>query len=198
MEIDLVVGLGNPGDEYAATRHNAGFRVVDALARRLAVRGWERRGNALTVRSTREPAVWLAKPQTYMNRSGSAVLLLSAELSIPPEAILVVADDVDLPLGRLRLRRSGGPGTHNGLRDIVEAVGTGFPRLRLGVRGERPFDDLAEYVLTRFEPGEEETAREAVERAAEAVEVVLSDGFLVAMNRFNRGVPSPPEAPLSS
>ncbi len=185
MGIEAVVGLGNPGDEYEGTRHNVGFRVVDTLHRRLRGGTWERRALSLVSRARRGPAVVLAKPQTYMNRSGAAIRALCAELGIAPGSVLVVVDDVDLPLGRLRLRRRGGPGTHNGLRDVVAAVGEGFPRLRLGVRGERPTGDLAEYVLSPFSEEERETVERMVERAVEAVLAAIYEGLDAAMSRFN-------------
>ena len=186
MEVHLVVGLGNPGAEYAETRHNIGFRVVDELARRGAVACWQRRAASLVATVDLGRGVVLAKPGTFMNRSGTAVLSLSTSLALEPPSILVVADDVDLPLGRLRLRRNGGPGTHNGLRDVVAALGTGFPRLRVGVRGEMPWDDLADYVLAPFGADERSRADQAVARAADAVEVALLEGLAPAMNRFNR------------
>jgi len=188
MTVELVVGLGNPGAEYVATRHNVGFRVVDELARRSGAASWQRRGSSLVIGVERGRPVVLAKPQTYMNRSGVAVLALATAIGVVPASILVVADDVDLPLGRLRLRRTGGPGTHNGLRDVVDAVGTGFPRLRVGVRGERPWDDLADYVLAPFETDEQSAVDAVVARAADAVEATLREGLGPAMNRFNRAL----------
>ncbi|RMF86333.1 MAG: hypothetical protein D6739_03315, partial [Nitrospirae bacterium] len=131
------------------------------------------------------PSVILAKPQTYMNRSGAAVRALCGELGLPVESVLVVVDDVDLPLGRLRLRRRGGPGTHNGMRDIVAAVGEGFPRLRLGVRGEGAVGDLAEYVLSPFAAEERDEAESMVERAAEAALTAIYEGLDAAMSRYN-------------
>lgn len=190
MAVALVVGLGNPGEQYASTRHNVGFRVVDALAERLEAEPWRFRQASLVSR-TAEGGAWLAKPQTYMNRSGEAVVQLATALAVAPSAVLVIVDDVDLPLGRLRLRRSGGPGTHNGLRDVVAELGTGFPRLRLGVRGEAPWADLAEYVLAPFEPAETSVAEAAIERAADAVQAVLAEGLDRAMEIFNRA-PEPP------
>jgi len=186
MTVELVVGLGNPGAEYALTRHNIGFRVVDELARRGGAARWTRRASSRVVAAELGRRVVLAKPETFMNRSGAALLALATSLGLPPPSILVVADDVDLPLGRLRLRRDGGPGTHNGLRDVVAAVGTGFPRLRVGVRGETPWEDLADYVLAPFSPDELEPADRAVVRAADAVETALLEGLAPAMERFNR------------
>jgi len=186
MTIDLVLGLGNPGVEYRGTRHNAGFRVVEEVARRHGVMDWaERRSCDLAVISVGR-LVLLSRPLTFMNRSGEAALWLFGEFGLAPESMLVIVDDVDLPLGNLRLRRSGGPGTHNGLRDLCGEVGTDFPRLRIGVRGEDMVGDLADYVLSSFTDLEAEAAETAVERAADAVEAVLRDNFDVAMNTFNR------------
>jgi peptidyl-tRNA hydrolase, PTH1 family len=186
MAIELVVGLGNPGDAYAATRHNVGFRVVDAVAQLLRAGEWRRELKSELSATGRGRRVWLAKPRTYMNCSGEAVAELLSGLEVSPAQCLVVVDDVDLPLGRLRLRRSGGPGTHNGLRDIVDQVGTGFPRLRLGVRGSAPWADLAEYVLAPFESGELEVAEGMIKLAGDAVSYSVFEGLQRAMNRFNQ------------
>ena len=132
----------------------------------------------------------LARPMTFMNRSGDAALWLLDQLEITAERMLVVVDDVDLPLGVLRLRRSGGPGTHNGLRDLCAEIGDGFPRLRVGVRGDDLSGDLADYVTSRFDSSETEIADAAIERAADAVDAALRDGFEKAMNVYNR----PPSA----
>ncbi|MCG6964653.1 MAG: aminoacyl-tRNA hydrolase [Acidobacteria bacterium] len=184
--MELVVGLGNPGDAYAATRHNVGFRVVDAVAQLLRAGEWRRELKSELSATGRGRRVWLAKPRTYMNCSGEAVAELLSGLEVSPAQCLVVVDDVDLPLGRLRLRRSGGPGTHNGLRDIVDQVGTGFPRLRLGVRGSAPWADLAEYVLAPFESGELEVAEGMIKLAGDAVSYSVFEGLQRAMNRFNQ------------
>jgi peptidyl-tRNA hydrolase, PTH1 family len=185
MAIELVAGLGNPGGEYERTRHNAGFAVVQELADRLRAARWARRCSSRVALAGRGRSVLLAQPQTFMNRSGAAVSCLAAELGLRPEQILVVVDDVDLPLGRLRLRRSGGPGTRNGLRDVVGAIGTGFPRLRLGVRGRVVAGDLADYVLSPFAPDEETAAGAMLSRAADAVQAALYVGVDRAMVRFN-------------
>jgi PTH1 family peptidyl-tRNA hydrolase len=192
MRVELIVGLGNLGREYEATRHNAGFRVVDEVARRLGALSWEVAGPSLLTRPAGGRRPWLAKPVTFMNRSGRAGMDLLDRLVLEPEQMLVVCDDVDLDLGRLRLRRSGGPGTHNGLRDLVACVGRSFPRLRLGVGREDSSDDLADYVLSPFADSEQEQAREVITRAADAVEAVLKDGLDEAMGRFNRA-PEPSE-----
>jgi PTH1 family peptidyl-tRNA hydrolase len=188
MDIVAVVGLGNPGPEYAATRHDAGFQVVDALARRWRLSRWERRYRAEIARRASGRQVWLVKPQTFMNASGEAVALLCRGEALDPGQCLVVVDDVELPLGQLRLRAGGGAGTHNGLRSLVAEVGDTFPRLRLGVCGVHPWDDLAEYVLAPFEADEAEAAAAMVARAADCVETVLRLGLDRAANLFNQAV----------
>jgi PTH1 family peptidyl-tRNA hydrolase len=191
-DIELVVGLGNVGEQYADTRHNVGFRVADELARRFEADGWVHLPRVDATSAWRIPRLLLAKPTTLMNRSGSAVTTLLDRLRLPPHQMLIVVDDVDLDLGTLRLRASGGPGTHNGLRDVCDHVGTDFPRLRLGVRGPSGWDDLASYVLSPFGPDETPDATAMVNRAADAVEAVLDHGVAVAMSRFN-GPPAQPE-----
>jgi PTH1 family peptidyl-tRNA hydrolase len=186
MAIELVLGLGNPGEDYLDTRHNVGFCVVEEVARRHGVHGWiQGPWNELATVFVGRLIV-LARPQTFMNRSGTAARWLLEEFKKTPEVLLVVVDDIDLPLASLRLRRSGGPGTHNGLRDVCDAVGTGFPRLRVGVRGDDLSEDLADYVLSPFTEAETEAAEASVARAADAVESALRDGFEAAMNVFNR------------
>ncbi len=193
--IRLIVGLGNPGSRYAESRHNAGFQVVDEVARRSGVGDWQTAHSSLLYLLPETPAVagllWLAKPLTYMNRSGSAVIELMTDLELTAEQILVVVDDIDLPLGRLRLRASGGSGSHNGLRDIVDGIGTSFARLRVGVRGDEPWDDLAEYVLSEVSAEEKAVVELTVARAADAVQTVLSQGIKPAMDRFNRSEQAP-------
>jgi len=189
--VRLVVGLGNPGARYALTRHNVGFRVVDALAVRLAVRPWP--GASLSV-VEHAPGLWLARPQTYMNASGAAVAELLDALALEPQELLVVSDDLDLALGRLRLRPSGGAGTHNGLRDILDRIGPDFPRLRVGIRGAEVGEDLAAWVTSPFEPDEATAAAAAIERAADAVSAVLRLGVEQAMADVNRRPPQPDES----
>lgn len=185
MELVAVVGLGNPGAEYERTRHNVGFWVVDELSRRLRCGAFEARSYALVASRPGARRLLLVKPTTYMNRSGLAVAALCREERLVPAQVLVVVDDVDLPLGQLRLRFRGGPGTHNGLRSVVEMVGEGFPRLRLGVRGAQPWGDLAAYVLAPFSAEEEVAAETMVQRAADCVEEALFSGLARAANRFN-------------
>lgn len=188
--IELVVGLGNPGERYAATRHNMGFLVVDALAGRLGAAPWARFAQCALTSAPLGARLLLAKPLSYMNRSGAAVAWLLEHLDLTPPQMLVVVDDVDLDLGSLRLRRSGGPGTHNGLRDVCDRVGGSFPRLRLGVRGRAGWQDLADYVTSPFDPDEWPVAEQLVSRAADAVETSVRDGLETAMHRHNRPAPA--------
>jgi peptidyl-tRNA hydrolase, PTH1 family len=179
-----IVGLGNPGSEYSGTRHNVGFDVVDELARRWAVtlKKWKTTAN-LAVVTDRE--VVLVEPKTFMNESGLAVSAVMAFYKIQPADVLVVVDEVQLPLGKLRLRWSGSAGGHNGLKSVIAHVGTEFPRLRIGVERGHPESVLRNHVLSKFLPSERDVVERAVGRAADAVETFVSDGLQVAMNRFN-------------
>ena len=182
----LIVGLGNPGREYEDTRHNLGFRVTGELAgrHRVAMKTHARwKARAVKVPDLGE-GVLLAQPTTFMNLSGWAVRELAAFHKIVPADLLIVYDDADLPLGRLRLRASGSAGGHNGLKSIIQELGTDeFPRLRIGVG--RQGGELKSHVLGRFSIEEEAQIDEAVKRAADAAEVFVADGILTAMNRFN-------------
>jgi len=179
-----IVGLGNPGTEYTGTRHNIGFDVVDELARRWSVRlrKWKTTAD-LAVVVDRE--VLLVEPRTFMNESGLAVSAVMAFYKIQPADVLVVVDEVQLPLGKLRLRWSGSAGGHNGLKSVIAHVGTEFPRLRIGVARGHPESVLRNHVLSKFPPSERDVVERAVGRAADAVETFVSDGLQVAMNRFN-------------
>ncbi len=190
----LIVGLGNPGRRYHETRHNIGFAVADELARRPGAMFEHGRANALTARiGTGPSAVLIVKPLTMMNLSGEAVAGLAHFFKIDPPDILVVADDVSLPLGRLRLRARGSAGGHNGFRSIIGLLGTEeFPRLRIGVGRGDPRRELADHVLARFDADETAAVIESVARAADAVECFIAEGVEAAMNRFNRW-----EAPAS-
>jgi len=191
----LVVGLGNPGREYEGTRHNVGFAALDRLAERLkcSFRRKSRFSAQVAEAGGGEAGkVTLAKPQTFMNRSGCAVQALLVWLKIGPAQLLVVVDDADLPLGQIRLRASGGSGGHNGLRSIIEALGGNeeFARLRIGIGRTAPVGtDITGHVLGRFAPAECEVAEQAVGSAVEAMECCLQDGLVEAMNRFNRKSP---------
>ena len=184
----VICGLGNPGERYRLTRHNVGFRVVDLLADRWALTGQGRvkDGAALLEHRLAEPAgrVLLVKPLKYMNLSGGPLRAAMRQTDADPASdLLVIADDVDLPLGKLRLRRAGSAGGHNGLRDIIAAFGTSdFARLRVGIgRGGETVD----HVLATFTPDERELATEAIATAADAAERWLRDGIDEAMNAFN-------------
>ena len=184
----LIVGLGNPGAKYRGTRHNVGFDVVDELARRRGLAFESSPTDALMARERGPDAqVMLAKPLTYMNCSGGAVAELERYYRIEPGRLLVVADDVNLPVGQLRARRRGSDGGHNGFASIIQALGTdAFARLRVGVGRGRAERRLASHVLARFEAPEREEIATAVERAADAVEAFVGDGIDAMMNRFNR------------
>ncbi len=178
-----LVGLGNPGEEYRETRHNLGFRVVDELSRRLGIR-LDREFCGAIVGS--DEARTLVKPLTYMNRSGYAVRCLLERSEDRPADVLVIYDDVNLELGRLRLRPAGDPGGHRGMESIVENLrSTAVPRLRLGVGTAEESRDLADFVLARFTEQESETADGMVARAADAAQAWFEDGIESAMNRFN-------------
>jgi len=182
--------LGNPGEPYRETRHNAGFWVVEELARRWRVGVDRLECNALVgMASGADGDTLLAMPQTYMNRSGYAARCLLERHGLEPSSVLVVYDEVSLPLGRLRLRKSGSPGGHRGLESILENLRTDqVPRLRLGVAGpDGPpsGEELVDFVLAPFTAEEREPVAEMVRRAADACEVWLREGVDVAMNRFN-------------
>ncbi len=183
----IVCGLGNPGPEYTDTRHNLGFWVTDLLRERY--RGRWRRPCDLYVESRVRIAgkpISLVKPLTYMNLSGDALRLLTGDEEFDPTGLLVVCDDTALPLGRIRLRKKGSDGGHNGLQSIIEALGTReFARLRLGVGPVPEKTDQADFVLSVFPNGMVEPAREMVSRAAECVEAWVAEGANTAMNRFN-------------
>lgn len=185
----LIVGLGNPGPKYKQTLHNLGFDVVDELARRHGATFDAAPTDALfaKVRNLGDDMVLLAKPLTFMNLSGRAVQDLRHYFKIEPVDLLVVTDDVNLPAGQLRARRGGSAGGHNGLKSIIELLGTDqFPRLRVGVGRGDPRRDLADRVLGKAEPGEREILAEATTLAADAVELFVTHGIAEVMNRYNQ------------
>ena len=187
----LVVGLGNPGDKYRGTRHNVGFEVIDLLARRHGLVFEGAPADAMLARWRRpDDVVLLVKPLTFMNLSGRAAGELLRFYKIALEHLLIVTDDVNLPLGRLRGRASGTEGGHNGLRSIAEHLGTiDYARLRIGVgRGDNR-RDLADHVLAGFEPDEQPVVTDAIARAADAVETWIGDGLVTMMNAYNPGAP---------
>ena len=187
----VVTGLGNPGERYRLTRHNVGFRVVDLLADRwgLTGHGRVRDGAARLEVELQDPSerVLLIKPMKFMNLSGRPVRTALRQAAADPTTdLLVVTDDVDLPLGRLRLRREGSAGGHNGLRDIIAALGgSEFSRLRVGIGRPGASRGTVDHVLATFKPGERELADASIATAADAVEMWLRDGIEAAMNEFN-------------
>ena len=183
----LIVGLGNPGAQYAHTRHNVGFDVVDTLARKLGVTIGRERDEALLGECfIAGQKTILALPQTYMNLSGEAVSRLVRWYRLPPENLMVVYDDVDLPQGRLRVRAGGSAGTHNGMRNIVYLTGRDdFPRVRIGIGKPEPGRDLAAYVLGKYPPEARQAMFDAFLRAADAVQAIVTGGAEAAMARFN-------------
>lgn len=197
----LIVGLGNPGEEYVKTRHNIGFRVVDALADRYRLSFSDKRAKARVAEGTiAGQRVALAKPFTYMNASGQAITGLRQWYKIDPATeLLVVYDDLDLPFGTLRLRERGSAGTHNGMRSIVSLLGSQqFPRLRVGIDRTPPGWDTANYVLSRFTREQEEQVPQVISAAADAIEVVLREGLTAAMNRYNGQEKKPKKGDLTT
>ncbi|MBE7189185.1 aminoacyl-tRNA hydrolase [Jatrophihabitans endophyticus] len=186
----LVVGLGNPGPRYELTRHNAGFLVADLLSDRMggklkAHRASGNRADVLEGRLAGVPVV-LAKPRSYMNESGGPVSSVARFYKVPPERVVVVHDELDLPYGALRLKRGGGEGGHNGLRSTTSSLGTkDYVRVRFGIGRPPGRQDPADYVLREFAAAERKDLGFHVDRAADAVEAVLADGLEAAQNRFN-------------
>ncbi|GMQ81394.1 MAG: aminoacyl-tRNA hydrolase [Rhodothermia bacterium] len=182
----LIVGLGNPGEAYSATRHNVGFMVIDDLAERLrlpiktkgsAILGWGK---------WKGYSVGLAKPTTYMNRSGTAVEEMMRKNRLGPEDLLVIVDDINLPVGKVRIRERGGPGGHNGLEDIIDWLDSDqFPRLRIGVGSEYEKGRQVDFVLSDFVDEEKELIDQAINIARDAALTFVSDGIVTMMNRFS-------------
>ncbi|MEK9659389.1 MAG: aminoacyl-tRNA hydrolase [Chloroflexota bacterium] len=181
----VVVGLGNPGPRYDGTRHNVGFACLDLLAKRAGMRFADKRQHVFIGEgSLAGQGVVLAKPRTFMNASGLAARYLLDRFGVRPERMLVVYDDMDLPLGALRVRAQGSSGGHNGLNSINAEVGTSaYPRVRIGIG--RPAHGAIEHVLAHFSKEEQAVVDEALGRAADAVETWLTEGIDAAMNRFN-------------
>jgi PTH1 family peptidyl-tRNA hydrolase len=198
LPLTLIVGLGNPGPTYARTRHNAGFELIDELARRTgaSLRREARHQGELARASIAGADVWLLKPLTYMNLSGQSVGSLAGFYRIPPQAILVAHDELDFPPGAVRLKEGGGAGGHNGLRDIIARLGEKFWRLRIGIGHPGDRDAVLDYVLGRPPAAEAGLIHEAVLAAADAVPMMLTDGAQKAMNRLHvRGTSGPSPRP---
>jgi peptidyl-tRNA hydrolase, PTH1 family len=182
--IRLVAGLGNPGPEYAATRHNIGFMVIDQLAAQSGS-AWEK-SSKWEALSAKCAAVLLIKPLSFMNRSGYPLLAVAQFYKIEPQQILVVLDDFTLPVGRVRLRARGGSGGHNGLDSVIAQFGTEeIPRLRIGI-GAAPREGSVDYVLSRFFDEEKPIVRATIDRTVEALKCAIDNGLVSAMNRFNK------------
>lgn len=184
----LLVCLGNPGKQYENTRHNIGFMAADLLSEREGVKLNKLRYRALTGEMTLGGArVLVIKPQTYMNLSGEAVKLAGGFYKVPPERVLVISDDVSLPLGKLRIRASGSAGGHNGLKNIIAHLGTdAFPRIKVGVGAPaHPEHEMVDWVIGNFSGEEKKVVRQALERVIEAVECVVEKGVGEAQNRYN-------------
>ncbi len=184
----LLVCLGNPGKQYENTRHNIGFLAADALEKRCGVKINKLRYRALSgeVRLAGQ-RVLVIKPQTYMNLSGEAVKLAGGFYKIPPDHVLVISDDVSLPLGKLRIRAGGSAGGHNGLKNIIAHLGTDqFPRIKVGVGAPaHPEHEMVDWVIGKFTPQERKTVDEAIEKVLDAVECVIEKGVGEAQNRYN-------------
>jgi PTH1 family peptidyl-tRNA hydrolase len=182
--IRLIAGLGNPGAEYQFTRHNIGFLVADRLAARLGAT-WEN-STKWGAQVAKVDQVFLVKPMTYMNRSGQPLRAVTQFYKIEPAEVLVVLDDFALPLGRLRVRQSGGPGGHNGLESVIVEMGSEeIPRLRVGI-GNAPGEGAVDYVLGRFFEEEKAMVVSTVDRAADAAKCAIDNGLISAMNTFNK------------
>ncbi len=179
----IIVGLGNPGRGYESTRHNLGYMVVDELGRRFGIERWKHKDSAHQAHDSMRNVV-LVKPTSFMNLSGAPVRLISSWYHTPPDSMLVIADDIDLPFGKLRMRASGGHGGHNGLRSVIATIGEGFPRLRIGVG--RPKYDAVDHVLTTFDTSERAALPGIIGASADAAQMWLDEGVDAAM-RFANG-----------
>jgi peptidyl-tRNA hydrolase, PTH1 family len=185
----LIVGLGNPGDEYEWSRHNLGFMLIDKLAHDGGIVVSRRECSSLVGRGEVEGVrTKLAKPQTYMNLSGQAVSCLLAKLNVesPTKELIVISDDLALPLGKIRIRERGSAGGHNGLKSIIAALGTNeFVRLRIGIQPEHAISDAKRFVLDTFSRSERALVAETIEQSAKAIRTIIRDGALKAMGQFN-------------
>jgi peptidyl-tRNA hydrolase, PTH1 family len=202
LPLKLIVGLGNPGTEYARTRHNAGFQLADELAERHGARfRSEPRHRAELARARiGESELWLLKPMNYMNHSGDPVRSVASFYKVPLESILVAYDDLDFPAGVVRLRQGGGAAGHNGMRDVIAQMGDGFWRVRIGIGHPGDRSQVLDYVLGRPPAAEAQLIQEAIGAAADAIPVLLTEGAQIAMNRLHGrdAVLAAPAAPANS
>jgi PTH1 family peptidyl-tRNA hydrolase len=184
----VVVGLGNPGDKYAQTKHNIGFMTIDYLAEQHNIKINKIKHKALIGEgSIGGKKVMLVKPQTFMNLSGQSVMDIINFYKVPIEKLIVIYDDIDLPVGKVRIRPSGSSGTHNGMRNIIYLLNAqDFPRVRIGIGKQPDYMDLGDYVLTRFGDEEKPLMAEALKHSASAVEEIVCFGINAAMNKYNK------------
>ena len=195
----LIVGLGNPGPEYEWTPHNLGFKAIDALAERNGIRVTRPEAKSFTGRGQiAGQEILLAKPQTMMNLSGNALRAMFERYESKSADLIVLSDEVALPWGMIRINERGSAGGHNGLKSIVQAAGTDFIRVRMGAKPEHPIADLADYVLCPMNRQHREIAKQMAAEAAEAVEIILSEGPGKAMTKFNRRVEPEPGADIDA
>ena len=183
----VVVGLGNPGKQYENTRHNVGFNVIDILAKEYGISVSKIKHKALIGEGrVGSEKVLLVKPQTYMNLSGETLIDIYNYYKVDMENIIVIYDDIDLDVGKIRIRKKGSGGTHNGMRSIIKCLGANdFPRVRVGVSKPKPGQDLADFVLSRFRKEESDDVELGLEKAAKAVDVMIRDNIDLAMNKYN-------------
>ena len=196
--LKLIVGLGNPGTEYARTRHNAGFQFLDELARREGAlfRSEPRHRAELARTRIADSDLWLLKPMSYMNHSGDPVRSVASFYKVPLESILVAYDELDFPAGVVRLKQGGGAAGHNGMRDVIAHMGDGFWRLRIGIGHPGDRSQVLDYVLGRPSAADAALLGEALQAAADIVALLLTDGAQIAMNRLHsRDTPPGPAAP---
>ena len=193
--MQALAGLGNPGAQYAATRHNAGWMLLDALAGRGRILDQREKENVHLARLQLGPdSIWLLRSKTYMNDSGQAVAQACQTLQLQPADVLVAYDDIDLPLGQIRIRRDGGAGGHRGMESLIQHLGTQkFPRVRLGVRDKGRGRDTADYVLSDFETDEVPMLEEMIDRGVAAVRMIMRRGLGTAMNSYNQKPKEPTE-----
>src|SRR5215469_4696203 len=200
--LKLIVGLGNPGTEYARTRHNAGFWFVEELAARHGAlfRSEPRHRAELARARIGDCELWLLKPMGYMNHSGAAVRSVASFYKVPLDAILIGYDELDFPPGVVRLKQGGGAAGHNGMRDVIAQIGDGFWRLRIGIGHPGDRSQVLDYVLGRPTAADAQLIEEAIGAAADAVPVLLTEGAQIAMNRLHSRdpVPAAPTAPANS
>lgn len=184
----VIVGLGNPGDRYAQTKHNIGFITIDYLAEQNNIKMNKTKHKAIIGEgSIGGEKVLLVKPQTFMNLSGQSVMDIVGFYKVPPQNLIVIYDDIDLPVGKVRIRPSGSSGTHNGMRNIIYLINNQeFPRIRIGVGKQPDYMDLADYVMTKFTGEEKSLMEEAVKKSAAAALEIVKSGINIAMNKYNK------------